>query len=264
MKLMLIVIGPESTATRAFTKAFSHHPEILGTSQANQHVDVLDVVWQHIENGEIFEAKEYVNQHIKKHVVVTRRSVPHSIAVGKPADYLSFPSLKTFIQLCQDTDYHPFLLITARNPIANLYSSAMQRASSKNNVGKALNQYFNAYNQIFELTREYDIPFFIISPEMFILDQDLLIQSLHEFFGLKSIPLKLEIKPKINKKYLQAYVSNIDKTNFKSLLNKDDCVKTVQETKNVIDAIKNNNSNSSFINLVRKVFKKFSLFRLLK
>lgn len=261
MNIMIIVIGPESTATRAFTQALSDHPDIYGTLGANKHYDVFDSIWQSIENDDACAAIDSFRKRVNKNVAVTRRSVPHSTCVGTPAKYLSFPPLDGFLQLCNAVNYQPILFITARNPIANLYSSAMQRASALNDISKSYNQYLFAYNQIFEITKRYDVPFYIISPEMFILDSNLLIQSLHEFVGLTSIDQELKVKTSINTKYLKAYIASPKKFQIHSLLNKQHVAITIQETKEVINLISKLRPKKGYLKSAFKLISRVLGFR---
>ena len=59
-KKMLLLLGPESSGTRVFTSILSKHPKVLGTPEALGHLDVLDPVWQSLENLKTKEASQKI------------------------------------------------------------------------------------------------------------------------------------------------------------------------------------------------------------
>lgn len=200
MKLLVLIIGPESTATRAFTEAFSNHANILGTNNAKEHIDILDPVWFELEKNNINEAvKKFPTNNDK--IIVTRRSIPHGIKPGEAAKYMTFPNIYMLYQLCKKIEYRLFILITTRSPIPNIISMAKNRRSTNGEVEKAFNQYQMAYKKIFEIINKYQIQYFIISVESFLLDQANLILSLHKYFGIALKDIKTDVKVNINKQH---------------------------------------------------------------
>lgn len=200
MKLLVLIIGPESTATRAFTEAFSNHANILGTNNAKEHIDILDPVWFELEKNNINEAvKKFPTNNDK--IIVTRRSIPHGIKPGEAAKYMTFPNINMLYQLCKKIEYRLFILITTRSPIPNIISMAKNRRSTNGEVEKAFNQYQMAYKKIFEIINKYQIQYFIISVESFLLDQANLILSLHKYFGIALKDIKTDVKVNINKQH---------------------------------------------------------------
>lgn len=208
MKLIILVIGPESTATRAFTKALSANDKILGTKKAHEHVDILDSVWFELENSNLVEAKKNFPKNSEEKLIVTRRSVPHGIKPGVIAKYMSFPNIDLFIKLCKSLGYNIFILITSRSPIPNLFSIVKSRKSVGGNFNKAFNQYQMSYRKIFQLINAYNIPYFLISLESFILDQSKLILSLHKYFELDYKNIEIETKTKVNDPHYDKFLNS--------------------------------------------------------
>lgn len=208
MKLIVLVIGPESTATRAFTKALSSHEEILGTKNPSEHVDILDPVWFELENSNLGEAIKKFPENLKEKLIVTRRSVPHGIAPGVKAKYMSFPNINLFFKLCNSIGYKIFILITSRSPIPNLFSIVKNRKSVDGNFIKAFNQYQMSYRKIFQFIDLHNIPYFIISVESFLMDKSKLIMSLHRYFELSHKNIDVETKTKLNDSYYDKFLKS--------------------------------------------------------
>lgn len=208
MKLIVLVIGPESTATRAFTKALSNHDKILGTKNPSEHFDILDPVWFELEHSNLAEAIDKFPKNLEEKLIVTRRSVPHGIRPGENAKYMSFPNIELFFKLCNSLGYNIFILVTSRSPLPNLFSTVKNRKSVEGNFKKAFNQYQFSYRKIFQLINIYNIPYFLISVEAFIVDKSKLIMSLHKYFELDYKNIEVETKTKLNDQYYDKYLNS--------------------------------------------------------
>lgn len=214
-RTLVLVIGPESTATRAFTRAFSQHKDILSTGDPSKHIDVLDDVWLELENRNLQSAIAKFQDKDSAKLVVTRRSVPHGIKPGIAAEYMSFPNVELLQQLCEKLEYKIFVLITSRSPIPNLVSWTNARASVQRDISKAYMQYQMAYKNIFKFINTHDLPYFMISVEGFVLDKKNLINSLHKFFQLEKSEISVKTKVDVNKRrYEQFFASDASAFGF--------------------------------------------------
>jgi len=81
-KTLILIIGPESTATRAFTKAFAQHPEILSIDDPSEHIDILDDVWYALETDN-----------------------EENAVTNFPANYMSFPNTEGLKRVCERLGY---------------------------------------------------------------------------------------------------------------------------------------------------------------
>ena len=204
-KMLILIIGPESTATRAFTKAFIQHPKILSTEDPSEHIDILDNVWYELENNnEEYALASFPVNH-KKDIIVTRRSVPHGLRPGVAARYMSFPNINGLKRICERLRYELFILITSRSPIPNLVSWTNERASVQGDINKAYIQYQMSYREIFKFIDTHDVPYFIVSLEGFILDKKDLIKSLHLYFGLPDEKVSIQSRNNVNKRRYEEY-----------------------------------------------------------
>lgn len=208
MKLIILVIGPESTATRAFTKALSNHEEILGTKNPSEHFDILDPVWFELENSNLAEAIKKFPENLEEKLIITRRSVPHGLRPGVKAKYMSFPNIKLFSKLCNSIGYKIFVLVTSRSPLPNLFSIVKNRKSVDGNFIKAFNQYQMSYRKIFQFIDLHNIPYFIISVESFMIDKSKLIRSLHKYFELSNKKIEVETKTNLNDLYYDKFLNS--------------------------------------------------------
>ena len=204
-KTLILIIGPESTATRAFTRAFTQHPKILAAEDPSEHIDVLDDVWYELEHYNEEQALANFPANHKKNIIVTRRSVPHGLRPGVPARYMSFPNTIGLKRVCEKLGYELFILITSRSPIPNLVSWTNERASAQGEISKAYKQYQMSYRTIFKFIETYDVPYFIVSLEGFILDKKDLIKSLHLYFGLPDKKISIPSRNNVNKKRYKEY-----------------------------------------------------------
>ena len=199
-KTLILIIGPESTATRAFTKAFAQHPEILSIDDPSEHIDILDDVWYALETDNEENAVTNFPANKLKKIIVTRRSVPHGLRPGIAAKYMSFPNTEGLKRVCERLGYQIFILITSRSPIPNLVSWANERASAMRDINKAYMQYQMSYREIFKFIETHDVPYFMVSLEGFILDKGNLIKSLHLYFGLSDKKISIQSKNAVNKR----------------------------------------------------------------
>ncbi len=84
-KTLILIIGPESTATRAFTRAFTQHSKILAAELPSENIDILDDVWYELEHNNEDHALAKFPVNYKKNIIVTRKSVPHCLRPGVSA-----------------------------------------------------------------------------------------------------------------------------------------------------------------------------------
>ena len=204
-KTLILIIGPESTATRAFAKAFTQHPKILSVEDPSEHIDILDEVWYELENNNEEHALANFPVNHKKDIIVTRRSVPHGLRPGMAARYMSFPNTNGLKRICDRLGYELFILITSRSPIPNLVSWTNERASAQGEINKAYMQYQMSYREIFKFIEAYNVPYFIVSLEGFVLDKKDLIKSLHLYFGLPNEKISVQSRNNVNKRRYEEY-----------------------------------------------------------
>jgi len=204
-KTLVLIIGPESTATRAFTKAFAQHPKILSAEDPSEHIDLLDDVWYELENNNEEQAVVNFPVNHRKDIIVTRRSVPHGLRPGLAARYMSFPNTNGLKRICDRLGYELFILITSRSPIPNLVSWTNERASAQGEINKAYMQYQMSYREIFKFIEAYNVPYFIVSLEGFVLDKKDLIKSLHLYFGLPNEKISVQSRNNVNKRRYEEY-----------------------------------------------------------
>jgi len=206
-KLVILIIGPESSSTRAFTTAFQDHPQIMSCKPAEKHIDLLDEVWFELEHDNLKGAIEKFPKNPNRKIIVTRRSIPHGLRPGLKAKYGSFPNVSLLSELCKSVEYSLFILITSRSPIPNLMSWTQQRASAGKSMLRAYNQYQMAFRRIFSVIEAFDLPYFVTSVECFVLDGQQYIRSLHKFFELKDLQTDPKIKPDLNAKHYDRFLA---------------------------------------------------------
>ncbi len=216
MKQMILVIGPESSATRAIALAFSNHSEVLSLGpsndsiKGNNHADLLDDVWYELEQHNIDKAINLFPRNPLNKIILTRRSVPHGLKPGQNAEYMSFPKLDLLKDLCDCIRYDLFILITSRSPIPNLMSWTNRRQSVQGDFRKAFDQYQMSYKRIFDFVQKRNVNYLILSAEGLVLDKENYIRSLHSFFGLKSnIDISMQTKTDINSERYEEYFKKI-------------------------------------------------------
>ena len=208
MKKLVLVIGPEATGTRILTEIFSQHPKILGTSDASSHHDCLDLVWKELETGNIEKAIELMPDLQKIECILSRRSLPHSLEVGKPAKFMKFTNLKNLRKLCLAMDLDLILLITTRSAIAHLAAWTLTRSSTQKSWSKADLQYHQAYLYLFSFIKRYKTPFYFISLESLLLDCEKYVQSIFQLLDLSPYQVSLNLNSQVNHKRYDWYSEN--------------------------------------------------------
>lgn len=204
-KKLVLVIGPESTGTRVFTEILSNHPDVLGTPEALQHVDVLDEVWRELESNSLRGAMHALPGFQDVQCILTRRSIPHAKAVAETARPMDFPDLWSLYDLCQQMKLKLVILITARSTAANLASWTINRASSGGFLELSQKQYQAAYRCLFGFLFRAQAPFFFLSLEALLLDRQDYIQSIFQLLGLPEYPVDLDLHPEVNQKRYSWY-----------------------------------------------------------
>lgn len=211
MKKLILVIGPEATGTRVLTEIFSQHPKILGTSNASSHHDCLDLVWKELELGNIEKAIELMPDIEEFECILSRRSLPHSLEVGKAAKFMKFTNLKNLRKLCSAINLDLILLITTRSAIAHLAAWTLTRSSTQKSWEKADLQYHQAYLYLFSFIKRYKTPFYFISLESLLLDREKYVQSIFQLLGLSPYEVSLNLDSQVNHKRYDWYSENISK-----------------------------------------------------
>ena len=208
MQKIVLAIGPESSGTRVLTRVLSAHPQICGTSDAEKHADVLDDVWYAIEKGRLATA-ETLFPRTDAPVILTRRSMPHGIKPGKPAKYCHFAKLDQFREVVHLSGRRLVVLVTVRNPIANLASWSTQRASAGRDISKAFVQYEESFNYLFRFLRGSKTPFMVAPLESLILDKLDYINCMFKALGVDPLQ-EIDYEPRIgvNKKHYEWYMQN--------------------------------------------------------
>jgi hypothetical protein len=206
---VILVVGPESTGTRAFTEILSAHPAVAGTHDARTHGDLLDPVWQALVEGDRVEAVTRMRLHAGRPIVVTRRSLPHGPRPGAAAEYRRFPPLQAFLDVTATCGRHPVVLITTRSPLANVVSWARERSSARNDLPAALRQYWAAYRLLFGICAKGTFPFHLLSLEALALEGSEYVTSLFTLLGLPptDVPLDVVQRPDVNlRRYHDAWL----------------------------------------------------------
>lgn len=181
---VMLVVGPESTGTRAFTEILSAHPAVAGTPNARTHGDLLDPVWQALVDGDQAAARGRLEEHRDQPLLVTRRSLPHGPRPGSAAEYRHFPPLQAFVDLLITCRREPVVLITTRSPLANIVSWARERSSARGDLQAAFRQYWAAYRLLFGICTKGTFPFHIVSLEALALEGPDYVASLFAVLGL--------------------------------------------------------------------------------
>jgi hypothetical protein len=190
---VIVVVGPESTGTRAFTEVLSAHPLVAGTHDAHLHGDLLDPVWEALGEGDRVEAARRMRLQSERPIVVTRRSLPHGPRPGAPAEYRRFPPLQAFLDVTATCGRHPVVLITTRSPLANVVSWARERSSARNDLSAALRQYWAAYRLLFGICAKGTFPFHMLSLEALALEGAEYVKSLFTLLGLPPTEAPLDV-----------------------------------------------------------------------
>jgi hypothetical protein len=200
-KTVCLLIGPESTGTRLFASILSEHPKVLGTPEATTHLDILDPVWQALEQNRVSEAIRIFPDYTDKQCIITRRSLPHAVGPGQPARYMHFVDLCRFNRLCKRMQLGLVLLVTSRSPIPNLYSWKNNRLSAGRSYERAQAQYYASYCHVFDFIRKHRVQYYIVGLEALIVDGQNYVQSLFQLLGLSEYKVGLALNTDINLKY---------------------------------------------------------------
>lgn len=207
MTKVALIVGPESTGTRLFTRILSEHPLTLGTTSQG-HEDILDQAWAKLEAGDMDMAQSYLPDLEGVEYLVTRRTVPH----GRPfiqAEPTDLPNLQEFYLFCLKMKLDLVVLITSRSTAANLASWTLARASPGGDLQVAKQMYQKAY-QLISLLLFYfadlgEIPFFFLSLEALLLDQQSYIQSIFQLLGLPPHHVEVDYDVEVNRKRYEWY-----------------------------------------------------------
>lgn len=179
----MLVLGPESTATRWIADTLSMHPDVaLGTSN---HKDPLDEFWS-TENTDV------LLQAVATGTIVSRRSVPSGVD-DAPAEFMSEPPLNELLLMCENTGVQVHILVTSRLRPATVLSGATNRASCQGSLVAARQQYEWAYRSIFALILGFpSLSFTVLSVESLVLDAERAFESL--FVELGMAPFRPSVK----------------------------------------------------------------------
>ena len=211
MKKLVLIIGPEATGTRLLTEIFSQHPKILGTKNASSHHDCLDLVWKELEAGNIEKAITLMPDIQEFECILSRRSLPHSLEVGKAAKFMKFTNLKNLRKLCLAMDLDLILLITTRSAIAHLTAWTLTRSSTQKSWQNAELQYHRAYLYLFSFIKRYKTSFYFISLESLLLDREKYVQSIFQLLDLSSHEVSLDLDSQVNHRRYDWYSENRSK-----------------------------------------------------
>ena len=196
--LMLVVVGPESSGTRVMAKALEEHPKIA-PAYVGKHDDALETVWEHLIRRDPVGAREALPPPAGG-VLMTRRSLPHGALPGSQAEFMVFPPLGAFTEVCQDVGYQVVYIITSRSPHANLHSWASQRNSTQGHVAKALQQYHEAFPYILTTAHRLCVPYVMTSLEGLIHEGTAYANGIFCMLGLKPIDKDLQFNEDVNQK----------------------------------------------------------------
>lgn len=193
---VLLVAGPESSATRLFLEALARHPCVHGHAPAGRdHGDVLDGVWEALEAGDVETARLRFADLEERDVIATRRSFPHGRRPGEAARYLEFVDLDRFASFCRAVGRELIVLVTVRSPAANLASWIARRASPQGSPEKAMRQYQAAYRAIFAAIGRSGCPFLLLPYEALLCDGESYLRSIFRLLGLPDRAVPIEIRP---------------------------------------------------------------------
>lgn len=191
---LLLIVGPESSATRLFLEVLSGHPAVKGNPHAvRDHRDALDEVWNALGNGDMDSARARLAELPDRERIATRRSLPHGARPGAPASYLRFPDLEGFADLCRQAGRPLTFLVTTRSAAANLASWTLSRDSTAGRFERAVHQYQAAYRAIFRAIEASDRPFYLLSYEALSSEGEAYVRSLWTLLGLPDAPAPVRL-----------------------------------------------------------------------
>lgn len=204
---LILVVGAESTATRFVSKILAIHDSIEGEKFPEKHYDFLDDVWKSIEYNSEEKTLELFPEPKENSILLTRRSIPHSLEPDSAAVYGEFPPIESFLKLAQRKGFVPVVLVTTRSPLPNIMSWKQQRSSSEGSFKKTLQQYQWVYPYIFSAISSTRSTYYILSQEAMLLEGYDYIKSIFYLLGLEA-PIEKDlpdIKTGVNEKYYQEY-----------------------------------------------------------
>jgi len=184
---VILVAGPESTGTRVLTDTLSRHPDIRGASAAAAHADFLDDVWTLLARGRREEARAALRAH-DGGVLLTRRSLPHSMREGHGAPFADFPDLDAFADAVRAAGRELFVVVTVRDPVAHLSSWAKNRFSAAGSFASAYEQYRESFSLVFDLVTRRGLPFLVAPLEALVLGKERYVEALCRLLGLAPHP----------------------------------------------------------------------------
>jgi hypothetical protein len=145
-RCVILVTGPESSGTRWISSIISQHPDINGTD--GSHADPLDYFWNRQYND------------IPEGLTLTRRSLPAAKG-NRPAHFLDFEDFDRLYRNCDDLK----VIVTVRSPYCNIKSWADSRASTLGYEDRAIQQYWRAYEHIFNFIDCKKLEFWLLPYE---------------------------------------------------------------------------------------------------
>jgi hypothetical protein len=205
---MLIVTGPESTATRLFTAVLSQHPDICGTEDSHTHVDRFDEVWRALQAGKNQGAVQLESYKGRSTYLLTRRSIPHAENRHVSAEYMHFPDFKSFCRICKEAKIEPVFLITTRSVIPNLVSWACERGSVNGSFKKAKQQYMKAYIHIFDTISAYGLSYYFLSLESLMYETQNYIASIFKLLQLSDHTVTFDPRIDVNNRRYDMFLRN--------------------------------------------------------
>lgn len=161
---VLLAIGPESSGTRVLTRTLSQHPDVTGTLDAEHHADLLDEVWSLLEHGRADDAATALRCHDEA-VLLTRRSMPHAAEAGQGARFANFVDIEAFAAVVAAAGRSLVILITVRDPVANLASWTRSRHSSGQSLESAYTQYRDCLAHAIAAAQRLDAPYLVVPLE---------------------------------------------------------------------------------------------------
>lgn len=164
MRRILFVTGAESSGTRWIADTLSQHPDYEGTKG---HRDPLENFW--------------LGDELPKGSYVTRRSIP----TGNKGDYAEYLKFEDYDRLLQADELK--VIVTVRNPVANIISMKNRRQSVKGNLERAKIQYREAYKHLFRFLVENDVDYLLFPVESTSGDS---VRALFKFMGLSDHPAR--------------------------------------------------------------------------
>ena len=208
---LILVVGAESTATRFVTRVLSSHSRIVAAASEDGHADILDEVWTFLDSDDLSAARSKLPDPGPDRIFVTRRSMPHALRPGSPADFFEFPPLTEFIQLAKQAGFRPLTFVTVRSPIPNIMSWKKNRSSAGESLERSIKQYQAVYPYIFDAVTSTACPYYILPEEALIADRRLFLDSIFFLLGLDPPDAYPDIRDDVNSSYYREFADNREK-----------------------------------------------------